>query len=324
MNEPAASVFPWLRPAWEAFCDRLAAGRMAHALLLHGPSGVGKAALAEDMGRLLLCRSPAVKGACGSCRSCQLADGGAHPDWFRLEPPEGKHQIRVDDVRDMITFLGLTTTISDRKVAMVTFAEQLNRSSANALLKSLEEPPGDAVLVLVSHDPSRLPVTIRSRCQAIAAPMPPAGQASEWLRARHGLAADAASQALAASGGSPLRAVAFHGQGLVPAYQELCRQLADMRASTAELGAIAQAWQEIDADTLWLWLSTLAAEGLRSACGRGTRAWADQAQLPDRATLARLQARADRNRQLARTAVRNDLLLRDWLIEWGDAGLPQR
>lgn len=324
MSEPAASSYPWLQTAWEAFCDRLAAGRMAHALLLQGPAGVGKAVLAEDMGRLLLCQSPTAGGGCGSCRSCELAVSGAHPDWFRLRLREDKSQIIVEDVRDMIDFLSLTTTISQRKLALVTYAEQMNRSSANALLKSLEEPPGDAVLILVSHDPSRLPVTIRSRCQSVAIGMPSAQAAAGWLCDRHGLDAAAAEQALAAAGGSPLRAAEFHRLGLVASYQELCGQLAALRKGPQEVGALALAWQELDADVLWLWLSSLAAEAARGVWVKRSSGWAARASVPPRSQLLRLQRRAEHNRQLARTAVRGDLLLRDWLIEWSDSGLAQR
>lgn len=324
MNEPAASVYPWLQTAWKAFCDRLDAGRMAHALLLQGPAGVGKTALAEDMGRLLLCQSPGAEGGCGSCRSCELALSGAHPDWFRLRLRADKRQIIVEDVRDMIGFLGLTTTVSRRKLALVTYAEQMNRSSANALLKSLEEPPGDAVLILVSHDPSRLPVTIRSRCQSVVIGMPSAQAATEWLCARHGLDSAAAEQALAAAGGSPLRAAGFHQQGLVASYQELCRQLSALLKRPQEAGTLVEAWQEIDADVLWLWLSSLAAAAARGVWAKQRSDWWGDAPVPHRRQLLRLQQRAEHNRQLAKTAVRGDLLLRDWLIEWSDSGLVQR
>jgi DNA polymerase-3 subunit delta' len=276
------------------------------------------------MGRLLLCQSPTAAGGCGSCRSCELALSGAHPDWFRLQLREDKSQIIVEDARDMIAFLGLTTTVSKRKLALVTYAEQMNRSSANSLLKTLEEPPGDAVLILVSHDPARLPVTIRSRCQAIVIGMPAAPGVAEWLCKRHGLDLPEAEQALAASGGSPLRAAEFHDAGLVSSYQEVCRRLATLGGNPGDVGALAAAWQDIAADVLWLWLSSLAAEATRADWAQRRTGWVADARLPDRRHLLRLQQRADRNRQLVKTAVRGDLLLRDWLIEWCDAAYAQR
>jgi DNA polymerase-3 subunit delta' len=313
----AAAVYPWLQSAWEAFTDRILANRMPHALLVHGPEGIGKSALARDMAGLLLCQSPGEGRACGACRSCELMASGAHPDWFRLSPEEGKHQILVEGVRSTIRSLSLTTTISERKLALLEPAEAMNRSAANALLKSLEEPPGDAVLILVAHDPSRLPVTIRSRCQAIGLAMPNRDAASDWLCSAVAADAETAATALDAAGGSPLRAVAFLEQGLVEAHQGLERQLRGLLDQSQGLAKVVSDLQEVNPDTLWLWLSTRSAVALRASVTSGSR-WPGPGCSPARDQLARLQQLADRNRQLARTGVRGDLLLRDWLIKWSD------
>ncbi len=304
-----AERLPWLQPAWTAYQDRLRADRLAHALLLHGPAGTGKSLLAHAMVAGLLCQQPKEGSACGQCRSCVLLNGGAHPDWFWLRPEEGKHQIKIDPVRETIRSLGFTTTISRRKVALFEPAEAMNRNAANALLKSLEEPPGDAVLILLSHNPSRLPVTIRSRCQAIAVPMPSDEVALEWLVDSVGLKREQATQALSAAGGSPLRAVAYHEQEMVPAHRELRNRLAALATGRETIPAVVSSVRDVAPDTVWLWLSTLSAERLRQSVGQGG----------DTRRLVRIQQMADRNRQLTRTAVREDLLLRDWLIEWTSA-----
>ena len=145
------SMYPWLLPAWSSFQNRLNSGKLPHAMLIQGPAGTGKCELAMHMAGRLLC-SEDSEYACGQCRSCTLFEGGAHPDWFLLNPPEGKHQILIDQVRSTISALTLTTSFSPRKVALICPAEVMTTNAANALLKSLEEPPGETVLILVAHD----------------------------------------------------------------------------------------------------------------------------------------------------------------------------
>ena len=150
----------WLDPAREEFRNRLQSDRLAHAFLLSGQTGTGKQGLVMEMAAALLCLEKSLP-ACGSCRSCQLLASGAHPDFrilsFELND-KGKlrSEIVIDQVRELISFLQLTTTISEKKVALIQPAEAMNKNAANALLKTLEEPPGDAVILLLSHDPSRL------------------------------------------------------------------------------------------------------------------------------------------------------------------------
>jgi DNA polymerase-3 subunit delta' len=138
---------PWLEPAWKLFGDSIAHQRLAHALLVQGLSGMGKSVLARAMAARLLCDQQADQ-ACGSCRSCQLFKGGAHPDYFFVSrepnPKTGKmrQEIIIDQVRKLIGSLQLTTSISQSKVAIIDPAECMNPNAANALLKTLEEPPG--------------------------------------------------------------------------------------------------------------------------------------------------------------------------------------
>ena len=157
-------MLPWLEDPWNRFAGGLEQDRLPHAVLLTGPEGIGKGQLAMAMVEGLLCLERAPE-ACGECRSCRLLAGGAHPDRFTVTFPEGKRQITVEQIRGLLDRLALTTTISPRKVALIHPAEGMNVNAANALLKNLEEPPGETVLILLSHDPSRLPVTVRSRSQ---------------------------------------------------------------------------------------------------------------------------------------------------------------
>jgi DNA polymerase-3 subunit delta' len=184
-------------------------------LLLAGPRGVGKRALALDFARALLCEAPTPGGlACGACTGCRLVMGGTHPDLQLLEPwtldDDGAVKpldaIPVDRVRAMIAWTLVTSHRGRAKVALIVPAETMNTAAANALLKPLEEPPPATYLLLVAHQPGRLPATVRSRCRVMAAPRPDGTAGQAWLAA-----AGAASPAavLAQAAGAPLAALAL-------------------------------------------------------------------------------------------------------------------
>jgi len=216
----SASSFPWpaLPPWHERTLAELIAQRSAlpHALLFHGPRGIGKHALALHVSRGLLCESPMADGlACGACASCRYVAVGAHPDLVRLEllaidNDTGEMMpvdtIGIERVRGMIDFVQLTSHRQRGKVAVIAPAERMNLPAANALLKTLEEPPPGTYLLLVSDQPGRLPPTVLSRCRKVPLHAPAREAAEAWLAA-HG-AIDAAT-ILAQAGGAPLAALAL-------------------------------------------------------------------------------------------------------------------
>ena len=179
-------IYPWHR----AVFDRLLAGRerQHHALLLSGPAGIGKAALAMELARARLCERPAANGsACGRCDACAWFDAGNHPD-FRLLTPGGderaaaeegeaapaarggksgkpSREIRIEQVRALDTFLEVGSHRGGARVIVVEPADAMNAVVANALLKRLEEPPPGLVFILATTEPERLPPTVLSRCQ---------------------------------------------------------------------------------------------------------------------------------------------------------------
>jgi DNA polymerase-3 subunit delta' len=297
------------------FRKRLDKGQLAHALLIQGPEGTGKAELAGHMVARLLCTGDS-EFACGQCRSCTLFAGGAHPDCFRVKPDEGKHQIVIEKIRSTIASLSLTASFSPRKVALISPAEAMNNNAANALLKCLEEPPGDTVVILVSHDASRLPVTVRSRCQSIAIALPETGEAMDWLTASQGLEPELAGNALAAAGGRPVHAVQIARSGQVEMYRDLQQVLSALLSSPAMVAKAASDLSEIDANSLWTWLSNSSAEALRAILTGERLHWLEKCVKLDQKDLSLLQRSADQNRMFSKTPVRQDLLLREWLIKW--------
>lgn len=305
-------TYPWLQDVESEFAERLAGSRMAHALLLSGPAETGKVELARGFMASVLCLEN-IYPACGHCRSCQLAASGAHPDGhvitFELHPKTGdlRKELVVDQVRRLTASLFLTNTISRRKSALVFPVEAMNVSTANALLKTLEEPPGDTVIILVSHNPARLPATIRSRCQALDVRVPDLPTALKWLQKQaSSTPQDQLELALQAAAGIPLRAVRMLEDGGVEQYTEL-KALLDRLLDGQQAPAQAMATlADIDADRLWSWISLRAAAETRTLQAVGRKA----------KKAAELQAQADRSRLLARTPLRKDLLIQDWLIQW--------
>ncbi|MDS4027679.1 MAG: DNA polymerase III subunit delta' [Candidatus Contendobacter sp.] len=199
---------PWHRDLWWRLQQRRVAGRLPHALLLAGPAGLGKGLFARRLARAGLCDHPDTEGeACGQCRSCRLFRAGSHPDYNVVQPAEDGKVIKVDQIRELCAFLGYTTQYGGYKIALLEPADRLNVHAANCLLKTLEEPPGNCLLLLVTAQPARLPATVRSRCQKLGFEPPAPAVAIPWLAAR---VADGLEPAvlLDIAGGAPLAALA--------------------------------------------------------------------------------------------------------------------
>jgi DNA polymerase-3 subunit delta' len=315
--QPPVEIYPWLTDHWSFFMQRLKQDRLAHALMIEGPAGNGKMTLASMMVARLLCREDQPQ-ACGQCRSCKLLKGGAHPDYFDIKPEEGSEVIKVDQIRALIGRLDLTTSISTRKVAYVRPAECMNPAASNALLKSLEEPAGDTVLILVTNNAGRLPVTIRSRCQAISINQPSGQLALDWLQKTTGKSPIVVGDALQAAGGSPLRAVSYLDTPGLDAYGQVTEGLARLLGKPASVSMVASKLNELNPADLWRWVSLCTGEVIKSIMTGSSLAWLpENVELSDK-TLLQLQRQADINRQLSATPVRGDLLLQDWLIRWAE------
>lgn len=198
---------PWHAPVLSDWLSRRQQGRLAHALLLSGPAGSGKHRLATALAQALLCQRDAER-ACGQCQGCHLAVAGTHPDMHVLTPDDGKRQVRIDQVRELVEFASRTAQFGGYRVALIEPAEAMNRNAQNALLKTLEEPGRDTLLILVSDQPSLLLPTVRSRCQQQALPLPDPDQARQWLTERIGDPQRAAAL-LGQTGGVPLQALAL-------------------------------------------------------------------------------------------------------------------
>jgi DNA polymerase-3 subunit delta' len=143
----------------------LANRTLAHAYLFSGEAGIGKKMTALALAAAVNCRTPGPAGGCGECPSCRKVAAGGHPD-VHLLVPDGE-EIKIDQIRQVQADLSLKPFEGEKKTLIVDFADCMNPASSNAFLKTLEEPPGDAVIILITALPQSLLPTIRSRCQEI-------------------------------------------------------------------------------------------------------------------------------------------------------------
>jgi DNA polymerase-3 subunit delta' len=231
-KEPDAIVvppefLPWHDGARSRLAAAVAGSRLPHALLLHGPDGVGKERFAAALAAGLFCRRAGPDLApCGDCAECALSRAGSHPDLHWLRRPEDRKSIGVDAVREACERLGMTSLRGGYRVAVVTAAQLMTHSAQNAFLKTLEEPASRTMLVLVTQHPSGLLATLRSRCQRIEIPSPAPSNALEWLERE--LGSPLPPGLLDLAGGAPLRALA-----LAPHYESLESQMTALLAALA-------------------------------------------------------------------------------------------
>jgi len=170
---------PWLTPVISDFSEQLKSQHIGHAYLVGVHSGYGGEILSLALAKAALCQTVTSVGACGFCKACQLVEANNHPDFYHILA-DG-NQIKVDQVRELCRKLTATSQQGGRRVAVISNCEKLNQASANALLKTLEEPGRETLLLLQSDTPSRLMATISSRCQRIHFQAPTREEIKTWL-----------------------------------------------------------------------------------------------------------------------------------------------
>ncbi len=329
---------------------------MPHGLLVCGPAGLGKRQFAAALVASLLCQRRRDDGhACGTCRACTLRAAGTHPDrvLVTLEPnDEGllRSEVTIDQIRDLGSRLSMRPQAGTWQVAIIDPADRLNANSANALLKTLEEPAADTVLILVANQATRLPATIRSRCQRVDARFPTREAALAWLAAQ-GVDSAAAGEALALSAGNPGAALELARGDGPSAWRDVAKDLGALVRGGATAIEVAARWarkpDEVRAarkvgdepardprrdapygDEVRVVLAAQLARLVmvhRTGGESGVAAAAELARLTASAEVPKLAAwwdRANRTRDLLRAPLRADLLMLDLLREWQALARP--
>ncbi|SEF92840.1 DNA polymerase III subunit delta' [Marinobacterium lutimaris] len=327
MNPADEQIYPWLQAQWEHLIQQQESGRLPHALLLSGPAGIGKAAFGTALAHLLLCHQPQNGRPCGHCRSCELIASGHHPDRSFLSPEEPGKPIRVDQVRELTTVLHSTAQQGGYRIMIMEPAEAMNVAAANALLKTLEEPGQDTLLILVCHQLGQLMPTIRSRCQRIEFSMPTAAESTPWLAQKLDMDEEAAGKLLAIAQGAPLAAVDMKQGNLLELRRTFMSGLADLIRDRTDAISLAQKLHKEELIHLLDWWLSLLSDLVRLQSGAEnpdlnnvdmTKMLSAVAQRADRVRIFSLvdRVQSERKSLMLRYNPNRQLLLEKLMFDW--------
>lgn len=234
---------PWLQGEAGRLLAAVQANRLHHALLLTGIEGIGKHLFAQWLSEALLCQNRSVQGACRECAACNQLLADANPEFRQLAPEGASESIRIDPVRDLVEWLQLTASANSYRVALMTRGDTLNRQAANSLLKTLEEPADNAVLVLCATRAGRLPATVRSRCLTITLTLEDREAAIAWLD-EQGIGDP--EQALASAGNAPVLALTHQQAEYQQSQQLLIKAWSDLFLHKGSVGRIADSLSDLE------------------------------------------------------------------------------
>jgi len=246
----------WLAPYWQQLVQAKQQQRLPHALLITGPMGVGKRALAMAFTQLLLCQSPTDDHVCGECRSCQMATQGTHPDWLKIEPEESGKTIKIDQIRRLVNLAHQSHLLARYRVIQIQPAESMNIAASNALLKTLEEPAKNTLILLLASDVMNLPATIISRCQKMAIHPPEPSVCLEILLNEGITQAEDAELLLKLAHGAPLKAISLAKTDALQQYRELDAQLNALQQHQLDPMAMAKQLVKLNLNDVIDWLQT--------------------------------------------------------------------
>lgn len=251
-------IYPWLADLWKQYLRYLVDERLTHAILVSGPAAIGKLEFCRAYVQRMNCTNPGPQGyPCGVCDNCRLIQARTHPDVRFVNMEESgvtdrPEPVRVDDIREINRFMALSRQQGRFKVVCVNHAHRMNINAANALLKTLEEPPPGSFLFLISHRIEDLPATIRSRCQTWKFSVPDPEPALHWLQEK--APGPAWRDLLGACGGRPLLAWESHDSGLGKARTAFYEQLHALMAGRETVTAISSRLRNEDPERIIEWL----------------------------------------------------------------------
>lgn len=286
MDYLSANAMPWLASAQQKLRDSYAAERMPHSLLLLSPPGLGALALAHWISAFALCDSAADR-PCGVCASCLLLRSDTHPDMHMVGLEEKAQQIKIEQVRELIESLALRSYRGGYKVGLIESAEALNTHSANAFLKTLEEPTGRTLLIMLAKPTHRLPATIASRCVRMALRAPTPAVARAWLQANVASQADW-DTALELAGGAPLLAMQLDAALLATLESEMQASMSQLASGSVDVSLLAESWLRSDAELRIHWLENWITRRVQAALAGAN---SDQSAEPVRLPAALLKAK---------------------------------
>ncbi|WP_455217769.1 DNA polymerase III subunit delta' [Kaarinaea lacus] len=324
-----SAPYPWQTAIWQDLQRRVREGNLPHALLFAGGRGTGKADFARQQANSLLCDNPDTSGKpCGQCHACGLLVAGSHPDLRVVEPAEEGKAILIDSIRALGEFLALKGQYGQRQIVIINPAEAMNRLAANSLLKTLEEPTPEALIILVSSKPSLLLPTIRSRCQQLAFSPPDTATGTAWLQEQVGKGVDGAAL-LALGDGAPLEALQLHETGGLGKRSTLAKLWVQVSEGREDPLKCAANWADLGLPRALHWLSSWTMDLIRLKSGgnsdviMNTDLAPELRKLATRLDLKRLFGHLEQLTEYTRWAggqINTQLALEDLMISWGRMG----
>ncbi|MCY4148674.1 MAG: hypothetical protein OXF73_04875 [Gammaproteobacteria bacterium] len=334
-------MLSWQQANWESFTASLE--NLHHGQIVTAPAGHGLREFCLAMAQYVLCSDidPQRNTWCGECQNCRLFSAGTHPDFHvvcnEVESVQGrigtigqysyryqdesvrekKSQLRkvipIDHIRALIENFMQRPHIARRKVGLILPADRLNINAANALLKLLEEPPEDSLLILLSSEPSRLPPTVLSRCVRIHLPAPSHEQARTWLEGQ--TASEDIDLALELTDGAPFRAREICETGLLQTQKDLLKRLVGVCRRTASPYQVSSSLNKLDFEEVIKWLQGFVMDMIRWKTAGKIPWWhasAEQDLMPERFSGEKLFQVYDRlcgYRRIARGSLNEELAL---------------
>lgn len=251
-------MYPWLSSTFLQIKQRVCSGRLHHGLILQGMSGIGKATFASELAHFLLCHHKKDNQACGQCQACQLFAAQSHPDFHLIE---SEKQIGVDLIRDAIQKLIGKAQLNGSKVLIMFQADSMTEASANALLKTLEEPTDNTFLILVCDHPERLLPTILSRCEKIKLQPPSTQECIAWL-SENGYT-DLSAEFVKIYGNAPLLIQQRLSNDKALKYDEFLVSIGHTQTGQVMPTELAAKWQD-ELSTIVAWIANLTAKALKA------------------------------------------------------------
>lgn len=247
------ALYPWQTNLWQQLGQQLRRNRLPHALLVSGVKGLAKNSFAQHIVASVLCLNRREdQSSCGHCHSCQLLNAGSHPDHIEIRPEETGKQIKIEQIRNLRDKQQLTPSVSKWKTIIISPADNMNVSSSNSLLKLLEEPQHNTVLILITGRPEKLPITVKSRCQNYHLASPTTEQAFDWLanNAENKVNGETLAKLLQLAKGAPLAVIDMLNAGMAEQYLQVEQDFKLILQNSANPITLTATWLKYDLVTV--------------------------------------------------------------------------
>jgi len=246
----------WQKDSWQSFWKAKQNHHLPHALLLLGKTGIGKASFAKSFAHAILCSSPHPNGLpCDKCHACHLIRAGSHPDLMYITAESAGNIIKIEQIREAVRFVNETSMQNGFKIVIINNAHYMNHYAANALLKTLEEPPPNTLFILLSIGAKHLPATISSRCQKLILNTPDPVVTLNWLHSQlpesHSFTKETQEMALKLAAGAPFKALSILTDDILSYRQMVYEGLTALSLSQNDPLQLAAQWYERDIETLF-------------------------------------------------------------------------